>query len=160
MSLKLDLRGVLFELHIYGYHPSSKGDLCFEWCKTDFSVKFKNCLSYTLKNDELFMSFEIDEFANKLKALLHDEMKDDTEMICMEPDFRFLFHTKKDLRKDRSYVFVKKGHEFTDISMEWITTFWDEGLTDHYLSLEFRREDIQQLLDYLNSVMEKGNDES
>lgn len=36
--------------------------------------------------------------------------------------------------------------------MEWTVAFWHDGLTNNYLSMEFDRDDVQYLLNYLNLV--------
>lgn len=37
--------------------------------------------------------------------------------------------------------------------MEWVVSFWNGGLTNNYLSIEFDRDDIEYLSNYLNMVM-------
>ena len=39
--------------------------------------------------------------------------------------------------------------------MEWTVTFWNEGLTDNYLSVTLDREDMNVLLVYLKYVIGK-----
>ena len=41
--------------------------------------------------------------------------------------------------------------------MEWTVTFWNEGLTDNYLSVTLDREDMNVLLVYLKYVIGKLN---
>ena len=153
MWLKLDLDGIIFQLQIRGYRASSKEKWDSQWCKTDFSFSSGDWLNYSKQNDEIFLSYEIEELANNLDKLLKDELTEITEMECTEPDFKFILHPKRDLRNDPRYTYVQEGHEIVDISMEWTVTFWHEGLTNNYLSVEFDRDDIQYLLKYLNLVI-------
>jgi hypothetical protein len=37
--------------------------------------------------------------------------------------------------------------------MEWVVLFWNDGLTNNYLSMEFDRDDIEHLLNYLEMIM-------
>ena len=76
-----------------------------------------------------------------------------TEFNCIEPDFNFALNPKKDLRLDPKVLYVRPGCEIVDIDMEWKISFWDEGLTDNYLSVSLVRSDIECLLSYLRLVM-------
>ncbi|MDD2300864.1 MAG: hypothetical protein WC147_03490 [Syntrophomonas sp.] len=159
MRLKLDLDGIIFQLQIRDYRYSSKEDWD-SWCKTDFSFTSGDWLKYSKQNDEVFLSCEIEELANKLDKLLKDELTEVTEMEFIEPDFKLIFHPKKDLKNDPKYSYVKKGFEIVDVSMEWTVTFWHEGLTNNYLSVEFDRDDIHYIFNYLNLIMGKIDKQS
>lgn len=153
MWLKLDLDGIIFQLQIRGYRPSTKENWDDNWCRVSLSLTSRNWLDYSIREDEVLLSAEIETLAEDLSKLLNDDFSEILETDCIEPDFRFKLHPKKDLRDDPKYTYVQEGYEIEDISMEWIISFWDGGLTDNFLSLKFCRDDIKYLSNYLNIVM-------
>lgn len=84
-----------------------------------------------------------------LDDLLTDRLSEVKTIECIEPDFNFILHPKRDLRNDPKYTYIKKGYEIADIYLEMKIFFWNGGLTDNYLSLTFDRNDIQYLKNYL-----------
>ncbi len=153
MWLKLDLDGIVFQIQISGYQPSPTENWDSQWCRTSLSLASKNWLNYMIENDELLLTCEIQTLAESLQKLLNDGFNEITEIECIEPDFKFILHPKKDLRNDPRYIYVQEGHEIEDISMEWVVLFWNDGLTNNYLSMEFDRDDIEHLLNYLEMIM-------
>ena len=150
---KLDLDDIIFQLQIRNYSSLSEEDWGSQWSKSDFSLTSDAWLNYSIQNAEVFLSCEIEKLANNLDKLLKDELTEITVMEFVEPDFKLIFHPKKDLRNDPKYIYVKKGCEIVDITMEWIVTFWNEGLTNNYLSVEFDRGNIYYLYNYLSLIM-------
>lgn len=160
MWLKMDLDGVILDIQIRGYVPSSKEDWDSQWCKTDFSFSSGQWLNYRKEDDEVFLSCEIEELSSTIDKLLKDELHEIAEIACIEPDFHFFFHPKRDLRKDPAYTYVREGFEIEDIHAECTIAFWHEGLTDNYLSVSLDRHDLICLRSYLLLIMGKLGEES
>lgn len=155
MRLKIDLNGIMLCLKIRGYTPSTQDDWDSQWCNVDFSFSSGNWLDYHRENDEVLLSCEVETLADSIEKLLNDQIDKVTEISCIEPDFNFILHPKRDLREDPKYTYVREGYEIADIYMEWTVTFWNEGLTDNYLSVTLDREDMKVLLAYLKYVIGK-----
>lgn len=155
MKLTIDLHGILLQLKIKGYVPSTHDDWISQWCDVDFSFSSGSWLDYHRENDEVLLSCEVETLAESIEELLNDQLEDVTEISCIEPDFHFMLHPKRDLREDPKYTYVCEGYEIADIYMEWTVTFWNEGLTDNYLSVRLDREDMHVLLVYLKYVIGK-----
>ena len=73
----------------------------------------------------------------------------------IEPDFKFILYPEEDLRNNPNYTYVQPGYEIVDIYLEWRVYFWNEGLTDNYLTVTLGREEITMLRDYLRTVIKK-----
>ena len=157
MRLKIDLNGILFRLNIKDYEPSQQDRWDCQWCHVDFSFSSDSWLDYHQENDEVLLSCEVETLAESLDKLLNDEITEITELPCIEPDFNFVLHPKRDLREDPKYIYIREGCEIADIYMEWTTTFWSDGLTANYLSVTLDRDDMRILLGYLNYVRGKLN---
>ncbi len=155
MWLNLNLSGIEMNIRIKGYAPSDKDKWDYQWCDVDFSFVSGSWLKYQRDNDEVLLSCEVEELAKSLDDLLADRLSEVKTIECIEPDFNFVLHPKRDLRDDPKYTYVAKGHEIVDIFMEMKIFFWDEGLTDNHLSIAFDRLDIQYLRNYLFLVMGK-----
>lgn len=155
MWFKLDLCGIDMILRIKGYEPSTKEKWDYQWCDVDFSFVGDSWLNYQRDNDEVLLSCEVEELAQSLDDLLSDKLSEVKTIECIEPDFNFILHPKRDLRDDPKYTYVQKGYEIADIYMEMKIFFWHEGLTDNHLSVTFDRTDIQYLRNYLFLIIGK-----
>ena len=153
MCLNIDVCGIVVQLRIKGYEASRKEDWDSQWCKCDFSFRSGDWLNYHKENEEILLSCEIEELEMSLSKLLNDELEEIKEIHCIEPDYFFTLYPKEDLRKNPHYLYVQKGYEITDIYMEWKVYFWDDGLTDNYLTITLGRDEIIMLRDYLSSVI-------
>ncbi len=153
MWLDMNVCGINVQLRIKGYKISREEDWDSQWCKCDFVFRSGDWLNYHKEDDEVLLSREIEELEMSLTKLLNDELEEKSEFQCMEPDFCFILHPKRDLRKDPNIIYVQKGYEIADIYMEWEVYFWDEGLTDNHLTVTFDRDEIILLRDYLSSVI-------
>lgn len=155
MRLKIDLNGILLQLRIKNYAQSTNNDWHSKWCNVDFSVSSRKWLNYCCEDDEVLLSCEVETLAESIDKLLNDELDDVLELSCIEPDFNFVFHPKRDLRKDPKYIYIRDGCEIADAYMEWKISFWNRGLTDNYLSVTLDRADLKALLVYLNFIIGK-----
>lgn len=135
MRLKIDLNGIMLRLKIKGYTKSTPEKWDYQWCDVDFSFSSGNWLDYRRENNAILLACEVEELAESVRKLLNDELNEITEISCIEPDFKFILHPKR--------------------YMEWTVTFWNEGLTDNYLSVTLDQGDMKILLVYLNYVMGK-----
>ncbi len=153
MCFIMDVSGIVVHLRIKGYEAARENEWGGPWCKCDHAFRSGDWLNYHKEEDEILLSCEIEELEIGLTRLLNDELEDITEIRCIEPDYIFILHPKRDLRKDPHYVYVQKGYEIADIYMEWKVYFWHDGLTDNHLTLTLGRNEITLLRDYLSSVM-------
>lgn len=153
MALNLDLSGIQLEFAIHNYKPSvGKEDLFTNWCNVDFHIRSGNWLNYKI-DGELLKTDEVDGILSKIDCLLSGGVGEPSVWKCIEPDFNFTFHPKKDLTKDPKYIYVQPGCEIEDIKLEWDVYFWNGGLTDNRLTLVLYRDDIIALQQYLMSVI-------
>lgn len=157
--LRIDLDGIVVSLEVRGYQPPSHDDWDVQWCKVDFSFCSGEWLNYHKENDEVLLSCEVKTLAENIQQLLNDELKEETEISCIEPDFGFVLQPKRDLREDPKYVYIREGLEIADVYMEWVVSFWNDGLTCNYLSVTLDRKDLTILLAYLNYVIGKLGDD-
>lgn len=155
MWFKLDLCGIEMNMRIKEYEPSDKEKWDYQWCRVDFSFIGESWLNYQKANDEVLLSCEVEELAHSLDDLLNDKLSEIKTIECIEPDFNFILHPKRDLRNDPKYTYIQKGYEIADIYMEMKIFFWHEGLTDNYLSVTFDRNDLQSLRNYLFLIIGK-----
>ena len=86
-----------------------------------------------------------------LTELLRDQLTAVRVFSCIEPDFKFVLHPKRDLTKEG--VICAPGLEIADIYLEWKIYFWDDGLTDNHLTLVMDRDEIRAFRDYLSEVI-------
>lgn len=151
MRLKMDLEGIIVELCIQQYVKKEDrvSDEYDYWCKVGFSFSSQPWLNYNKKNEEVFLSYEVDDLAVALDNLLNNKLSEPTTMVLIEPDFRFELMPKKDLRKNPRILRIQRGYEIIDISMEWKIFFWHNGLTANYLTVTLDRTDIKYLRNYL-----------
>ena len=155
MRLKLDLNGIVVQLKVNGYVPSNRKIWDDQWCYVDYSFTSGSWLNYVKKSDSVWLSCEIEELNKMLHKLLNDELSERKIVDFIEPDFEFTLQPKRNLRQDSRYSYVAEGHEWVDIYTDWTVKFWNEGLTDNYLSVTLGREDIELLALYLDLVIGK-----
>ncbi|MCI9086137.1 MAG: hypothetical protein HFE51_06935 [Clostridia bacterium] len=160
MRLKMDLDGIIVELNIQQYvkKENRTSDECDYWCKVDFSFSSQLWLNYNKENDEVFLSYEVDDLTEALDKLLNNKLCAPTTIELIEPDFCFELTPKEDLRNNPQILYIQPGYEIADISMEWRVFFWHDGLTANYLTVTLDRTDIKNLRDYLFLVTGKYNE--
>ena len=154
MRFECDISGIMVKLQINGYKPTNKDNWYSEWCKCDFSFSSDNWLNYHKENDEVLLSSEVKELAEAFTKLLDNQFSEETEITCIEPDFIFKLYPQTDLRNNPNYLYIQPGCEIQDIYIEWKIYFWNDGLTDNYLTITLDRKEITSLRDYLVSVIE------
>ena len=158
MWFKLDLNGIVMNMRIKGYEPSQKDNWDNQWCDTDFSFVSDPWLNYRRDNACVMLSCEVESLANALDDLLSGNLSEVKTIECLEPDFKFTLHPKIDLRNSPQYTYVKEGYEFQDVYMDMKISFWNEGLTDNFLSLTFGRNDIEHFKNYLFTIIGNSNE--
>lgn len=149
MKLRLDLDGIETTLEIKKYRKSTKANWDEEWCKVSFTLNCKDIINYCKTDDELLLCSEVEELSDTIKTLLLDEMKQRTELSFIEPDFCFIFNPK---RIDPQLTLFEDNPRVIDVDAEWKVYFWNDGLTDNYLSLSLDAKDIENLKNYLNLI--------
>lgn len=149
MWLNLDINGIKLYLRISGYKTPTKDEQPYKWCHVDMTLQSRKWLNYIIENVEILLTGEVDELIDKTEKLLNDELESIVQVECVEPDLKFVFHPKLDLRTNPRYSYVAPGYEIQDIYMELEVYFWDSGITKNKLVLIFYREDLQNLLNYL-----------
>ena len=107
MWFKLNLNGIVMNMRIKGYEPSEKDKWDYQWCDVDFSFIGESWLNYQRDNDEVLLSCEVEELAQALDDLLADRLLEVKTIECIEPDFNFILHPKRDLRNDPKYLYPK-----------------------------------------------------
>lgn len=155
MWLKLDLSGINFEFRILHYVKSTKEKWDDEWCSIGIAYQSGKWLNYVRDSDDTLLSCEIETILDNLSDLLDDRLEFSKQIEFIEPDFALIFNPKKDLTKDARYTYIAPGYEIEDIDMEWRIFFWNDGLTENYLSLRFYREDLIYLQKYLSLITGK-----
>lgn len=151
MWLKMNLDGIIVELCIQRYvkKENRNSDEYDYWCDVGFSFSSEPWLNYNKENDEVFLSYEVDDLAAALDELINDKLSEPTTVELIEPDFCFELTPKEDLRNNPRVLHIQPGHEIVDISMEWKISFWHDGLTANYLTVTLGRANITNLRDYL-----------
>ena len=155
MWFKLNLNGIVMHMRIKDYEPSKNNIWDCQWCSIDFSFTSEPWLNYQCDNNSVMLSCEVETLVDALDALLNDKLIDVKTIECIEPDFNFILHPKRDLRNDPKYTYVQEGYEIEDIYMDMKISFWNGGLTDNFLSVRFDRNDIQYFRNYLLWVIGK-----
>ena len=89
MWLKMNLDGIIVELCIQRYvkKENRTADEYGHWCKVGFSFSSEPWLNYNKENDEVFLSYEVDDLAAALDDLLNDKLSEPTTVELIEPDF-------------------------------------------------------------------------
>lgn len=155
MSIQIDAAGIIIDLLVKGYRKSNKDNWDEQWCKCDFAFKSDSWLNYQSVDNEVLLSCEIEELEQSLTQLINGEITEKKMIEPIELDFKFILYPEEDLRNNPNYTYVQPGYEIVDIYLEWRVYFWNEGLTDNYLTVTLGREEITMLRDYLRTVIKK-----
>ena len=155
MSIQIDAAGIIIDLLVKGYRKSNKDNWDEHWCRCDFAFRSDSWLNYQSVDNEVLLSYEIEELEQSLTQLLNGEITEKKMIEPIEPDFKFILYPEEDLRNNPNYTYVQPGYEIVDIYLEWRVYFWNEGLTDNYLTVTLGREEITMLRNYLRTVIKK-----
>lgn len=150
MWICLDLDGIVLELRISEYKKSTT-QWDEEWCKVDLFLRSDEWLNYKIKGQEILLACEVEMLCQALKDLLTDKITQEKKFEWIEPDLSFTLFPKQDIRDQ--FIYTKPGYEIADIGMDLEIAFWHEGLTGNRLTIPFIRSDIEQLLCYLQLIM-------
>ena len=145
--------GIDVHFRICKYEPATEDDWFGQWCECDYSFQAGNWLHYHGEKDEVLLSCEVEILEKALTALLRDQITEVEQLSFAEPDFRFVFHPKRDRRKEG--VICRPGTEIADIYLEWKIYFWDDGLTDNHLTIVLDREEIRAFRNYLSEIIRR-----
>lgn len=151
MLFERKVGGIDIVLRIDDYEPPEMHQFGTHWCDCGYSFSFRNIINYYKQHDEILMPAEVDYLAESLTALLEDKIDAPDEVKMVEPDFVFMLYPKEDLRNNPKYAYIAPGHEIQDIYAEWRIYFWDDGLTENFLTITLCREDISAFRDFLNA---------
>ena len=153
MWLEIDANGIKIKLRIYGYKKTNKNNWDEAWCKCGFEFSSEKWLNYHKENDEILLSNEVEDLEDNLTKLIDNKILEIKEIACIEPDFRFKFYPQINMKDDPKNIYIRDGYEMQDIYLEWKIFFWNEGLTENYLTITRYRDDIVKLRDYLSLVI-------
>ena len=125
---------------------------------TDASIVVENwCFNYKTSGTCLEFS-EVIHIRDKLSQLTKDDIATVETVEFIEPDIQMILKPKHDLNDDGKYTYIKEGHEFEDISAQFMFfPFLDGALTEQYYMLPLYRDDIEKLVEYLTYMIDKLN---
>lgn len=155
MVFERNIGGIDVNLQIDNYESPPDHEFGDWWCDCSFSFRMggsTEIINYRVDHDETLTPEEVDEIADVLTDLIDGKITEPRELPMTEPDFVFLIYPIKDLRNDPQYTYVRPGYEFRDIYIEWRIYFWNEGLTDNFLTVTLQRDDIISLRDFFDSI--------
>ena len=144
MILRLDLDGVLFDLKIEHYEPSSKRVSGDSWCNVEIILDDRKMLRGKTEGT-ILESGEVDDLCASLRKLLNNEYKEDYIKECTEPDLTFCFHPTCN-QPSRA--------EISEKSLELILHLWnDKGKPSHNsITLFFNKYNVEAFLKYLKLI--------
>ena len=139
-----DFDGIKIFLKISNYKNTNPDNWDEEWCYVDMTVQSKNWLNYK-QSGELLECYEIDIILSQLEALTENKIVERTEIDFLEPDLKLILIPILD--NDTNTVIYYEA--------EFQVFFWNDGLTDNYLSLHMYDDDIDAFIIYLKYVTRK-----
>ncbi len=150
---EINARGIEIKLQIKGYKPTDKDNWYNDWCKCDYLFSSDNWLHYHGENDDVLLSYEVEQLEEACTKLLDNKLTEIKEIVCIEPDFVFKLYPQTDLRDNPKIIYIRPGHEIQDIYLEWKIFFWHDGITKNHLSITLDREEIVKLRNYLLTLI-------
>lgn len=96
---------------------------------------------------------EVEELRDNIERLLVGRLTKIEGIGGIEPNFIFIFYPKYDIRSD--YQYATPGYEIKDISMDLQINYIIGGLTDNRIIVNFKQDDLEILLYYLNVITRK-----
>jgi len=144
--VKFSLDGINVNLQISNYRKSTVAGRYDEWCDVSLSINSRY-ISYEEKG-KFLLSYELEEFYDKLTALLSGQMKHREHMFFAEPVLEFRLRPAIDTEDGPS-----------DIDMYLIVNMKDDEdvVTANNLQILFGRESVEMLLRYLRDIITKAS---
>ncbi len=148
---RIELEGTIFRFNVTNKGRNDEG---YYW--TDTSISVENCCFNYRTNGSCFEFSELKHMRDKLTSLLNDEVISIETITFLEPDVKIVLKPKYDLLNSGMYAYIKKGYEIEDISAEFLFFPFLEGLiTNQHYVMPIFREDINNLVLYLNAIISK-----
>ena len=138
MWLRLDLDGVEMYLRIQGFRESASPD-DDAWCRVSLHLQ-SSWLNYDL-DEHILCSEEVKWLSKTIEDAFDKRLPKNEELEFIEPNIRFVFS-----------CLDEKGKPFRWPMADLRVSFWNEGLTNNYLSLRFDVADLDALWQYLRLV--------
>ena len=108
----------------------------------------RSSIFYQADHDEMFLSEETDRLCAAFTDLLEGKIHTSREVIMIEPDFSFVLFPRADTGKHHP------SNDIQDVHAQWRIHFWHEGLTDHYLAITLKRDDLTALRDFFAAIIQ------
>lgn len=147
MGLKLTWKEMELSLEIRGYRTPREHDDWDNWCKVDLNVKVGDYMDYSVVNDEMLMSCEVQALICDLEKLLNGSITKQTQIGFIEPDLTFELYPRSTLGEDELDVWAE---------LLIALRLKDTNYNGAVLTLPFERGDIEELLKYLKGVVGNG----
>ena len=154
MWLKLNIEGMKIELQISNYQQSNKENWDDNWCNIDFSFVFQGCINYS-GTSSVMLSDEVEELEKTITGFIDGKFKERKTLQLIEPDFVFEFTPNNNRVHTEKTEYLTLENEMSSTMMEWKVYLWNGGLTDHYFSITYYKDDLLVLRDYLQLVIGK-----
>ena len=138
MWLRLDLDGVEMYLRIQGVRESASPD-DDAWCRVSLHLQ-SSWLNYDL-DEHILCSEEVKWLSKTIEDAFDKRLPKNEELEFIEPNIRFVFS-----------CLDERGKPFRWPMADLRVSFWNEGLTNNYLSLRFDVADLDALWQYLRLV--------
>lgn len=139
-ELRLDLEGTILHLKIEDYtrfEDREKDSYDDYWCSVSIGAS-NDCINYSITDDEMLTSGEVDYLLNLFKALIKGEKLENNVIEFIEPNLNLEI-----LPKDSEQELLVDLH----------INLWNGGaLTANYISLCLDESDIKKFIEYLEFV--------
>ena len=80
---EINARGIEIKLQIKGYKPTDKDNWYNDWCKCDYLFSSDNWLHYHGENDEVLLSYEVDQLEEACTKLLDNKLTEIKEIVTL-----------------------------------------------------------------------------
>ncbi len=137
MYLKID-NYTNFELDIRRTHKKEK-DPIDRWCEISLIIE-NEYFKYKTINNEILLEYEIEYLIKQFDNLLNGKLKEDKHIDFIEPDLEFILHP------------ARQSYEEDTVDIR-INLFQDGALSADFYNLCLGKEEVKQLLIYLNMII-------
>ena len=152
MKLHLDIWDVALGMEIKGLarERDPEEEWSPDWLNVDFSLEGRY-INYSLEDSELMMLGEAKYLAQRLEALLGNEIEDDCSVGFAEPDLLFRLYPAKRLYSVPGKVAYRDGYMDRELYVELVVSFWcrEGGLGGNAFTMRLYEAEIRALLVYL-----------